>query len=62
MFKLRYGCVICGDNCGFLDDGEPCYGCNFLTCDCGAIIPYDIKCIKCGKITKYDKTKIEVKK
>lgn len=51
------GCIICGQGCGFFDkDGnEPCYGCNFITCECGAIIPYDTKCYKCGKVTYYKK-------
>ena len=55
MSKSELGCIICGEGCGFLDDigEEPCYGCNFLKCKCGALIPYNTKCYKCGKITMY---------
>jgi len=48
------GCLICGENMGFLDNGEPCWGCNFTYCKkCGLAILYNIKCCKCETINEY---------
>ncbi len=46
-------CLICGENNGYNDAGQPCWGCNFTTCECGQPIPYDVPCVKCGKITPW---------
>lgn len=40
-------CIICGENNGYLDNGERCWGCDFDICPkCGrAKMPYkDVKC------------------
>ncbi len=46
-------CLICGENEGIFDSGEPCWGCNFTYCkNCNQPIPYDTKCVKCGLLSK----------
>lgn len=46
-------CLICGENNGFFDNGDPCWGCNFTYCEkCKQAIPYDTKCVNCGMMSK----------
>jgi len=51
----NYGCIVCQDGNGYLDHNVPCYGCNFIYCECGLLIPFDTKCPNCGEIITYKK-------
>lgn len=44
------GCLICGEGMGYFDNGQPCWGCNYIICSCGQPMPYDVKCVVCGKV------------
>ncbi len=46
-------CLICGEGEGYDDYGRPCFGCNYTICECGQPMPYDCKCVTCGKITPW---------
>jgi len=49
-------CLICGENEGYFDGGEPCWGCNFSICTkCGLSVPYNVPCPKCGTVIPMNK-------